>query len=75
MFGISNFVERLDQNCYDIKTARCATKSKSKQTIVNFGFFDKTLCNYPLEIVTYWSQEMIFKLLNFGQETRKTEGL
>ena len=50
-----------------IKTARCATKSKSKQTFVDFGFFDKTPC--PLQIVTNWSKEIIFKLLNFGQET------
>ena len=52
-----------------IKSARCATKSKSKQKVVDYGFFDKTLCSHALETVTYWSQEIIFKLLNFGQET------
>ena len=37
-----------------LKSARCViNKSKSKQKIVDFGFFDKTLCSYPLETLKH----------------------
>ena len=47
-------------------------QNQNKQLLINdFGFLDKTLfaCCYSLEIVTYWSQEIIFKILNLGHET------
>ena len=43
-------------------------QSQNKRLLI-LAFLIKHFVVTPLETVTYWSQEIIFKLLNFGQET------